>query len=51
MELNKEELNMVLGGAISGAVITSVTRAISVIYEIGRGFGSSIKRFVSRQFC
>lgn len=51
MELSKKELNEIVGGGISGAILTSIIRGIGQIYEIGRGIGSSIRRFITRRFC
>ncbi len=51
MELTKEELKEINGGGISGAIITSIIKGIGLIYEIGRGIGSSIRRIVARRFC
>ena len=51
MELSKDELKRISGGGISGAIITSIIKGICQIYEIGRGIGSSIRRFVTRRFC
>ena len=43
-ELTNKELNLVIGGAISGAIISSVIRGVSVILELGRSFGSALRR-------
>ena len=51
MELSKKELNEINGGSISGTLVTSIIRGISQIYEIGRGIGSAIRRFVTKRFC
>ena len=51
MELTKEELKEINGGSIPGALVTSIIRGIGQIYEIGRGIGSAIRRFVTKRFC
>ena len=50
-ELSKKDLNLVIGGTISGAVISSVIRGVSVILELGRSFGSAIRRIVTKKYC
>jgi len=49
-ELNKKELNNIVGG-VSGAIITSVTKAINALYDLGRNLGSTIRRIISKRFC
>ena len=51
MELSKKELNEINGGGMSGAIISSVIKCISLIYEIGRSIGSSIRRMSTRRYC
>lgn len=50
-ELNNNELNMILGGSISGTLISSIVRGAETLFELGRSLGSAIRRFVSKQFC
>ena len=50
-ELTKYELNQINGGSLSGAVISSIIRGASVVLEIGRSFGSAIRRFLTKQYC
>ena len=49
-ELTKKELNEINGGA-SGALFTSVIRGAELILELGRSLGSSIRRFITKQYC
>lgn len=51
MELNREELNDISGGGISGAIMTSIIKGASFIFELGRSIGSSIRRIISRRYC
>lgn len=48
--MNREELYEVRGGiqAISAAMISAIVRAVETIYDIGRAFGSAIKRAKGR---
>ena len=50
-ELTNKELNLVIGGAISGAIISSVIRGVSVILELGRSFGSALRRMITKNYC
>ena len=50
-ELTKKELNSISGGAISGAIISSVIRGVNVILELGRSFGSAIRRIMTKNYC
>ncbi len=49
--LNNEELLMIKGGSITGALIDSVTKMMEKIYDLGRSLGSSIRRLVSGKTC
>lgn len=50
-ELSKYELNTVVGGALSGAVISSIIRGAGIILELGRSFGSALRRFMTKNMC
>lgn len=50
-ELSKYELNSIVGGSLSGAVISSIIKGANTILEIGRSFGSAIRRFITKSFC
>lgn len=49
--LTNYELNSINGGAVSGAIISSIIRGANIIFEIGRSFGSSIRRFMTKNLC
>ncbi len=51
MELSKKELNEIVGGAVSGAILSSVIKGVNLLFEIGRSFGSSIRRLVTKKYC
>ena len=50
-DVSNKELNMVIGGAISGAIITSVIKGVGVILELGRCFGSALRRLINKNYC
>lgn len=48
---NKEELLNIYGGALSGAVVNALVRAINAVLEVGRSLGSAIRRITSGTSC
>jgi hypothetical protein len=52
MELTKSELLQIEGGiSFSGALINALSRGMSIILEVGRSFGSSLRRSYSGAIC
>lgn len=52
MKLTNKELKMIVGGAtISGTLINSIIKGVNSILDIGRYFGSSIRRLVGKNAC
>lgn len=49
--LSYEELLKIEGGAISGSLISSMVRGISVILDLGRSLGTAIRRLVEGNLC
>ncbi len=51
--LEQKELLLVYGGAtrISGTLINSIARLGKLLYGVGQGLGSSIRRIKSRKLC
>ena len=49
--LTNKELMEVNGGGISAALISATARLVSTVYEIGRAFGSAIRRLSSGSVC
>ncbi len=50
-ELKKDELLNIEGGAISGTLISSLTRGINTLLDMGRSLGSAIRRVGSNNIC
>ncbi|MGI6329831.1 MAG: hypothetical protein ACOXZR_03145 [Bacilli bacterium] len=51
-ELQKEELLMINGGlTISGSLVSSLVKGISVFLELGRSLGTAIRRVVTNNLC
>ena len=51
MELKKEEMKYIIGGAFTSAMLNAITKAINTIYELGKHTGSTIRRLVKKQYC
>lgn len=50
--INDSELKAIVGGAsISGTLIRAYGSAINVIMNVGRSFGTAIRRVISRNLC
>lgn len=51
-QLEKDTLMNLMGGAtISGTMINAITNAIKTLLEVGKGFGSAIRRMTCNQMC
>ena len=51
MELNKKEMEVVTGGAFSYSMINAFSKAINIIYELGKQTASSIRRLIHGRYC
>lgn len=51
MEIKKEEMMKVVGGAISYSMINAISKAIATVYEFGRGIGSAVRRLIKKNYC
>lgn len=50
--LSKNELLQVVGGInITGTLISAITKAVSVVMDVGRSFGSAIRRAIGGKMC
>ena len=54
--MRDEELSNIYGGAtksttISATMLNTVIRGISLVFELGKSFGSSIRRTRSSSYC
>lgn len=50
-KLNKEEMILINGSGLTGQLINAVRNGILSIVDIGRYFGSSIRRIVEGNLC
>ena len=51
MNLNKEEMLKVDGGAITSAMINAISKAVNTLYELGRQTGSALRRIIKNKYC
>lgn len=51
MNLNREEMLKIDGGAFTSAMLNAITKAINTIYELGRQTGSAVKRLIKNAHC
>lgn len=50
-KLDKDELLNIKGGAITGTYVNAIVRGIEALLDLGRSFGSSIRRWTSNDIC
>ena len=53
MILSNQELYLVNGGSttVTAAMLNAIARGVSVLYSLGRAFGSAVRYAVSRKYC
>lgn len=51
MELTNTELMDINGGGVTAAFLQGITKLVNTVYDIGRAFGSSIRRITSGNVC
>ncbi len=51
MKLSKEELNSIVGGAITSQMVNSFVKLISTILDLGRTMGSALRYATSKKKC
>ncbi len=51
MILNKQELLLVTGGAITASLLNALARGITTIVDLGRALGTAIRRIASDHIC
>ena len=51
MELKKEELFSITGGAVTAAFLNAIARGISTIFDLGRSVGTAIRRIGNGSIC
>lgn len=46
MELKTEEMLKIEGGSITSPMINALTKAVTALYDLGKGFGSADRKSV-----
>jgi hypothetical protein len=49
--MKKDELINVRGGGLSATFISAISRGVNTFYELGRSFGSAVRRAISGKTC
>lgn len=51
-KLSINELKIITGGeSITGSLINAITSGIKTVFDIGKSFGSSIRRLKEKKIC
>ena len=51
IKLDKKEMKQIKAGAISGNLLNYILRGANIFLDVGRYFGSSIRRIFSNNMC
>lgn len=51
MRLNNNELLMIRGGAASATLINAIVKGISLLIDLGKSLGSTIRRVSANKSC
>lgn len=54
MELDNKQLIMIYGGTvgvISATMLNAIARGVTVMYSLGRAFGSAIRYVFGKKYC
>ena len=51
MELKEQEMQKIIGGAITATFINAITKAVNTLYGLGRETGAAIRRLISGGYC
>lgn len=49
--LSNSETKKIVAGGLSGTVISAITKVYNAILDLGRAFGSTIRRIRDRKSC
>lgn len=54
MELDNKQLIMIYGGTVGGisaTMLNAIARGVTVMYSLGRAFGSAIRYVFGKRYC
>jgi len=49
--LTDKELNYIVGGAVSGALLSNIIKGVQLIFDLGRSLGNTIRRMITKNYC
>lgn len=49
--MNEEELKKINGGSISPTLLNAIIRGASLLFELGKSIGSSLRRVRNSNYC
>lgn len=50
-KINNEKMKNIKAGALNGTLLNAILRGANIFIDVGRCFGSAIRRFTSRNLC
>lgn len=50
-KLKEEEMMQIKAGALNGTLLNAILRGANIFVDVGRCFGSAIRRLTSRNLC
>ena len=50
-KLKEEEMKQIQAGAINGTLLNAILRGANIFIDVGRCFGSAIRRLTSKNLC
>ena len=50
-KLNEEKMKIIKAGALNGTLLNAILRGANIFIDVGRCFGSAIRRITSRNMC
>ena len=50
-KIQEEELQNIIGGGVTSAMINAISKAVNTIYQLGKQTGSALRRIVSGKYC
>ena len=50
-KLNNKQMMQIREGAINGTLLNAILRGANIFIDVGRCFGSAIRRITSRNLC
>ena len=50
-KLNVDQMKQIKAGALNGTLLNAILRGANIFIDVGRNFGSAIRRLTSRNLC